>query len=124
MEGTKEGKISYFKQHNRLIGEHFLILWDNGFMRAVPSPAMSKIRADMGESCGGGGKQRRNVTGWKERTEEEWHQAVLEHDICELQEDEQPQQQDDFRLIKARKRTKKTWLIRNKVDGESSLLTP
>lgn len=26
MEGTKEGKISYFKQHNRLIGEHFLIL--------------------------------------------------------------------------------------------------
>lgn len=62
MERTKEGKISYFQQHNRLIGEHFLILRDNGLTRAVPSPAMSKIRADMGESCGGG-KQRRDVTG-------------------------------------------------------------
>lgn len=71
MEGTKEGKISYFKQYNRLIGEHFLILWDNGFMRAVPSPAMSKIRADMGESCGGVGgveaaKERDRVKGAKQ----------------------------------------------------------
>lgn len=66
MEGKKEGKVSYFKQHNRLIRENFLILWDNRFMRAVPSLTTSKIRSDIGESHGGKGqeKQRGNVTGW------------------------------------------------------------
>lgn len=52
MEGKKEGKISYFKQRDRL-RENFLIHRDIIFTKSVSSLAVSKIRTDIGESEAG-----------------------------------------------------------------------